>query len=386
MKGHIRQRSKNSWTVIVDMGKKMDGSRNQKSIAVPGGKRKAQQELNRILSELDKGVYVEPSKQSLDKYLNDWLLSVASTLALKTFSRYDEIIKRHIIPALGKIELQKLNGMHLESYYNLARISGRIDGKGGLSEQTLLHHHRVLARAMKRAERLKLRSGNPCLDIDAPKAVRHEIVPLNETQTIELLNAAANTRLYIPILVTVTTGLRLGELLALRWIDVDLDAPELAGNRTLQRISGHGLVVKDSPKTRSSRRKVALGSVTVEAFRNHLIGQNNERLLLGALWNDNGLVFPSDDGSYWGPDAVSHQFSNLAKKNGFALTFHGLRHTHATHLLRAGVDFKVASDRLGHSNIAITLDLYSHVLEDSRQEAANIIDGVFKKAFDEVEK
>lgn len=386
MKGHIRLRSKDTWALVIDLGKDADGKRRQKWVTVHGGKRKAQQELNRILSELDAGNYIEPSGQSLDKYLNDWLLSVEATIALKTYSRYEEIIKLHIIPALGKIELQKLNGLHLESYYNQARISGRLDGKGGLCGQTLLHHHRVLAKAMKRAERLKLRSGNPCLDIDAPKAIHHEIVPLNEIQTIGLLQAANNTRLYAPILVTVTTGLRLGEILALRWIDVELDIPELAVNRTLQRIKGHGLVVKESPKTRSSRRKVALSAVTVEALRTHLIGQKKEQLLLGVLWNDNGLVFPSEDGSYWGPDAVSHQFSNLAKKNGFALTFHGLRHTHATHLLRAGVDFKVTSDRLGHSNIAITLDLYSHVLEDSRQEAADIIDVVFKKAFAEVEK
>lgn len=380
MKGHIRQRGKNSWALVIDLGKGPDGKRRQKWHTVHGGKRKAEAELRRLLSELDNGTYVEPSAQSIGAYLTDWLTVIQPRLSPKTFARYDEIVRLHLIPAFGSIELQKLNGIHLETYYANARVSGRADGKGGLSEQTLLHHHRVLSKAMKRAVRLKLRAGNPCADIEAPKPIRKEVAVLNERQTMALLQAAAGSRLYAPVLVAVTTGLRLGELLALRWEDIDPDGAELSVYRTLQRVKKLGLIVKELPKTRTSRRKVALPPVTVNVLRTHLAEQKKERLRLGPLWEDSGLVFPAEDGSPWGPDSLSHQFSRLAHGAGFDLTFHGLRHTHATHLLRAGVSAKVASSRLGHSGIGITLDLYSHVLKDAQEEAASRIDAVFRDA------
>jgi integrase len=220
-------------------------------------------------------------------------------------------------------------------------------GRGGLSEQTLLHHHRVLSEALKRAERLKLRQGNPCADVQAPRPIRAEVRVLDEAQTMQLLQAAAGSRLYAPILVTVTTGLRLGELLVLRREDVDLDGAELAVNRTLQGVKGQDLI-RIRPRPRTSRRKVALPPVAVEVLRAHLVEQKKERLQIGQFWEDNGLVFPAEEDSPWGPDSLSHQFSKLAAKAGFALTFHGLRHTHAMHLLRAGIPPKVASARLGH--------------------------------------
>jgi integrase len=380
MKGHIRKRGADSYSLVIDIGKDNDGKRRQKWITFHGGKRAAQQELACILTELNSDKFVEPSQQTIDKYLLDWLSVIESKLSLKTFSRYQEIVKLHLIPAFGKIHLQKLNGLHVEAYYAKARVSGRVDGKGGLSEQTLLHHHRALSLAMKRAEKLKLRQGNPCTDIDAPKPVKQEVSVLNEQQTIQLLNEAKNTRLYMPMLVTVTTGLRLGELLALRWADIDFDAAELCINRTLQRIKGHGLILKDSPKTETSRRRVALPVSVLDELRKHSIEQEKTKRLLGSMWSDNGLVFPCEDGAFWGPDALSHQFSSFVKKHGFKLTFHGLRHTHATHLLRANVSPKIASDRLGHSCIKITMDLYSHVLKDSQHEAASRIDAVFSNA------
>lgn len=385
MKGHIRPRGKDTWALVIDLGKGPDGKRRQKWHTVKGGKRKAESELRRLLSELEAGNYIEPSSQTVEQYLTDWLTVVRPKVSPKTFVRYEEIARLHLIPAMGRIQLQKLNGTHIEAHYTQARISGRKDGKGGLSEQTLLHHHRVLSEALKRAVRLKLCPANPCADVEAPRPVRAEVAALDEAQTIKLLQEAAGTRLYAPILVTVTTGLRLGELLALRWEEVDLDAAELAVNRTLQRIKGMGLTVKESPKTRTSRRKVALPPVAVEVLRAHLVEQKKERLRLGALWNDNGLVFPAEEGSPWGPDCLSSQFSRLAAKAGFDLTFHGLRHTHATHLLRAGVPAKVASARLGHSGIAITLDLYSHVLKDAQEEAAGRIDAVFREAMKKAE-
>jgi integrase len=230
-----------------------------------------------------------------------------------------------------------------------------------LYERTLLHCHRVLHEAMKRAVSRKRIASNPCADVAAPKPKPSTVGVLDEKQTGKLLETAQGTRLHVPILVAVTTGLRLGELLGLAWDDVDLKAGRLSVRRTLQRLKGQGLVLKDFPKTKSGFRAVALPPLTVEALRRHRIQQRQEKMRLHLVWQEHGLVFPNELGEPWGPDSVSHQFGRLADSLGFAITFHSLRHSHATHLLRAGVHMKIASGRLGHSTIAITADLYSEM-------------------------
>jgi integrase len=165
--------------------------------------------------------------------------------------------------------------------------------------------------------------------------------------------------------------------LGLRWIDVDLDGRLLRVERTLQRIKGMGVSIKDTPKTKLSRRSIALPIVTVDALRSHLLEQKKERLGLGGLWNDHGLVFPWMDGSPWSPDALSHRFTDLAKSLGLSVTFHGRRHTHASHMLSENIHPKLASARLGHSSIGITMNLYSHVLPGEQKKVADAIDRSF---------
>lgn len=287
-------------------------------------------------------------------------------------------MRLHIKPVLGDIRLSRLTALHIESLYQEKRSSGRADGKaGGLSERTVLHIHRVLSESLKRAVRLKLLAHNPCLDVDAPKPVRKEVSALSEDQTGILLDAAKDTRLYALILAAVTTGLRLGELLGLKWDAVDLDGGVLQVRRSLMR-SGSGLVIVDTLKTKTSRRTVALPTVAVEALSQHRRDQLADKMRLRPVWQEHDLVFPYEDGSPWHPQSVQWYFKRLARRIGLDITFHGLRHSHATHLLRAGIHPKIASGRLGHSTIGITMDLYSHLLADAQSEAAEKIDAAIR--------
>ncbi len=378
MKGHIKKRG-NSWSIVIYLGRNTEGKRQYKWHTVSGTKKDAEREMHQLLVALGDGKYIEPNKLTVREYLYKWLELVKPKLTLKTYSRYEEICEKHLIPALGHHRLMKLNGLHIEDYYAQARESGRVDGKGGLSEQTLLHHHRVLKEALQKAVRLKQRSGNPADDVDTPKPRKNQVKVLDEEQTIKLLEAAG-TQLYTPILLTVTTGLRLGELLGLRWKDVK--GGKISVRQTLQRIKGHGLVLKDYPKSKSSARNVSLPSLALEVLKAHKVEQSKIRLLLGPDYRkDLDLVFPAWDGSPWSPDSVSHMFKRLAKKLGYHdITFHGLRHTHASHLLKQNVHMKIASERLGHSSINITMDLYSHLLDGMDDEAANKIDQALRAA------
>ncbi|MCP4377573.1 MAG: site-specific integrase [bacterium] len=183
----------------------------------------------------------------------------------------------------------------------------------------------------------------------------------------------------MPALLAVTTGLRRGEILGLRWSDVDLAAGTLTVQQSLEQIKD-GLRFK-SPKTHRSRRSLALPAMTVEALRSHRASQAEERLALGVAWEEHGLVCPRPAGAPWAPDTLSTAFAAFVRGSGMKpFRFHDLRHSHATHLLRAGVHPKVVSERLGHSSVGITLDTYSHVLPGMQQDAVRLIDVALKMA------
>ena len=377
MKGHIRKRGKSSWELVVDMGRDARGVRRQKFHTVRGTKRDAQRRLNEILHELDTGTYVEPQNMTVAEFLAKWLVHIETKVARKTCSRYAEICQRHLVPALGHLQLTKVQPLHIQEMYALALKAGRLDGKGGLSAQTVVHHHRVLREALGRAVKWRLLTRNPADAVDPPRPKTREMRALDEVETADLLRAAEGTRLYLPVLVAVTTGLRRGELLALRWRDIEGDI--LRVNRAVEQIKGHTSFKE--PKTSGAKRNIALPSITVEALRRHRAQQNKERLMLGLAYQDNGFVFCQPDGTLWLPDRFTAAFRRLqAKANIGGVRLHDLRHTHATQLLRQGIHPKIVSERLGHSSVGITLDTYSHVLPGMQAEAARKLDAALRLA------
>ena len=379
-KGHIRARGPGAWELKYDVGiDPLSGRRITKYRTVRGAKRDAQRELRAILTALDGSTYADPSKITVGQWLTQWLDEAQHAVARKTLERYREIVDCHLIPALGAIPLGKLQAVHVQGYYAQALTSGRRDGKGGLSAQTARHHDRVLNVALKRARSLRLISSNPVDDVSRPKVDHREIEVLEPDESAALLVAARDTRLFPIVFLTLGTGLRRGEVLGLRWSDVDLERRTLTVAQSLEQTRA-GLSFK-APKTRRSKRTIALSPSLVEELHGHRAKQAAERLALGLRRDPNGLVFTRIDGDPFWPDSVTKAFAKLITKAQVRrITFHGLRHTHATDLLRAGVHPKIASERLGHASISITMDTYSHALPGLQEDAAQRIDAALRAA------
>ncbi len=364
MRGTIRQRSKGSWQLIFDMGRDESGRRRQKFVTVRGTKAEADKCLREMLHRLETGSYVDPAKETVAGYLRRWLTDYAATnTAPKTLEGYNGIVRRYVAPAFGSVGLSKLSPQHVQGLYSsmLAR---------GLSPTTVLQTHRVLREALSHAVKWGLLARNVADAVDPPRKATRDMTPLDDTQSRRLLHALKGSRWEHPFTVALYTGLRRSELCGLRWQDVDLGHAALSVTRSLQRVAGKGLVEME-PKTRRSKRLVSLPSTAVGALQQQRVLQLEQRLLAGAAWHDTGHVFTNPDGTSLSPDGVSRAFSQIMAVLGLSgVRLHDLRHTHATLMLKMGVHPKIVSERLGHANIGITLDTYSHVLPGLQEAAA----------------
>jgi len=306
--------------------------------------------------------------------LQRWLVDYAEErVAGRTLQRYEGTIRNHLIPAFGALALQDLQPAAIQAYYRRMQRSGGLEGKA-LSPATVLQHHSILRCALSRAVRWGLLAANPADRADPPRVQAQCIRVLDEEETRKLLRALRGRTVYAPTLLAVGTGMRRGEILALRWSEVDLERGELAVVRSLEQ-TRHGLIFK-APKTRRSRRRIALPGFVVRGLRDHREHPPTPRCAGRSTAVDHGLVFPRADGSPWPPDSFSAEFARQLRLAGQPrIRFHDLRHTHASQLLRLGVHPKVVSERLGHASVGITLDTYSHLLPGMQAEAAARIEG-----------
>jgi integrase len=380
MKGCIYKRGERKWALVIDLPRDPSGKRRQKWHTVEGTKKEAERELTRLLHEMNTGGYVEPSKETVAQYLERWIKEYAKpSTSAKTCEDYEGLIRRQIAPALGHYPLDKLQPLHIQGAYREWGERGRKDGTGGLSAKTIRHCHTLLKEALEQAVRWQIISRNPVAVVPPPRLARTERPTLDAEGIGRVVAVAAGTKLHVPILLAVATGLRRGEILALRWQDVDLDAGVLFVNQSLEHTTG-SLRFK-TPKTSKSRRPVTLPAFLVEALVRHRAEQAEHRLLVGPSYQNHHLVVARDDGLPLHPDGFTHGFAKLVARAGVQkVRFHDLRHSHATQLLKGGVHPKVVSERLGHSGIGITLDLYSHVVPGMQEEVARQLDAALRSA------
>jgi integrase len=390
-RGSIVNRGPKRWAIVIELDRDGSTRRRQKWHAVKGTRLDAERERTRLLHQIDNSTYAEPTKMTVGAWLDRWLADHARpTVGARTLDGYTMIVEKYLKPRLGALVLAKLRPAHIAAYHGAMLADGRRRrpkghaGPLGLSARSVLHHHRVLGEALRRAVKLQLLAVNPCDAVDPPRPVMVEAKVLDGAGMAALLAAAEGMRLHVPILAALLTGLRRGELLGLAWSDVDLDRGTLRVRRSLQQVLGEPPFFKP-PKTDRGRRAVHLPVPLVEALRHHEVAQKAERLRLGDVYDNQDLVFPAADGRPWSPVAFTHAFVDLARRPGVPrVRFHDLRHSHATALLIAGIHPKVVSERLGHSTVNITLDLYSHVLpgldEDAAKRAGDALEAALGKA------
>jgi len=374
MRGHIRKRGKDSWEVRVDIGRDpTTGKRRQVSRTVRGRKRDAEALLASLISQHELGIDAPRGRQTVGDFLQHWLREYAKpNTAPKTFRRYEEIVRLHLTPVIGSMSLSKLRPSDIQAVH-------RKVAEKGLSARTALHCHRVLKEALQHAVKWQFLSLNPAHRVDAPRPQRHDMAAQRPDDLKRLLDAADKTRYGPLVTVALLTGLRMGELFGLRWLDVDLDDGILRVQQTCQWLSGEGFIFRQ-PKSHRSTRPVALSPDTVEILRVRRVSYLEERLAAGTAYEDSGLVFADALGRPLHPHTVWDGWRRIVKAADLPrLRFHDLRHAHASLLMAQGVHPKIVSERLGHSSVSITLDIYSHVAPNLQADAAAGLDTLLKR-------
>jgi integrase len=347
------------------------------SISVEDGKRKTfygktrkevQEQLKTALHQQQQGMLATGPQQKVGQFLIHWLEDVhKQSIRSRTYERYEEIVRLHLVPGIGHHQLQKLSPQHLQSFYTKKL-------EEGLSTTTVISFHNVLHKALETAVRWNLLPRNICDLVSPPRRKRFEIQPLGIEQVQQLLAAARGHRLEALFILALASGLRRGELIGLKWQDINFLAGMLQVRRILTRVPsklpGKGYVEAE-PKTEKGRRSILLPPFVIEALKQHRAKQLESKLKAGSAWQDHDYVFCTSIGTHLNPTRdILDQLKALLKKAGLPdIRFHDLRHSSATMLLGMGVHPKIVQEILGHSQISMTMDTYSHVLPTMQREA-----------------
>lgn len=387
--GSVYQRKDGKWVGEAVVGRRADGARLRRYV-YGNTREEVQAELRKLLYERDRGLLTDPGKQTVGDFLRAWLRDVAKpSVRQRTYERYELIIRRHLLPGIGSILLSKLTPQHVQNLYRRMMEAGLTS--------TTRQAHAILHKSLGQAAKWGLVPRNVADLVDPPKTAKKEFRVLTPEEAQRFLDAAEGDRFYALYVLAVMCGLREGELLGLKWEDVDLDRGVLQVKRQLQWVKAEEgkdidgkkrrtptKWVLTEPKSAKSRRVVTLPALAVAALKKHKACQTEERLRLGEAWQDLGLVFTTEAGTpVHKSNLFNRSFKPLLERAGLPkLRFHDLRHTCATILLARGIHPKLVQEQLGHSQISLTLDTYSHVLPALQKECAATMDGVFgtKKA------
>lgn len=377
--GTIVKRS-NRYSVVIDLGRDpTSGKRVRKWHSGFKTKREAEAARIEILGRVARGTFVDPSKQQVGAFLLDeWLPAKRSSIEASTADGYRATIERWIVPHLGAHAVQRLAASHLNAFYAMLLERG---GKGGrpLSPRSVRLTHSILRKALSDAVRWNMLPRNPADAADPPKQTASGAAQNVWTarQARAFIESVADDRLRVLWALAIATGMRRGELAGLRWCDVDLERAVLAVRQT--RTSVRYEVVTKAPKTASGSRVMSLDKGVVADLRQHKDRQAVERAGMGSAYEVNDLVFRREDGKGVHPELLSEWFRRRVADAGLpAMRFHDLRHLHATLGLAAGIHPLVMSQRLGHANVSITLDTYSHVIPQMDREAADVIGNMLR--------
>ncbi len=372
------------WGWVVDIPAP-DGKRKQIRRRNYRTKEEAKAALDELRTQARTSSLVLPDRILFGEYLKAWLAGLPATgKKATTLESYQRHLRLHVLSKpLAGVRLQQLTALHLDQLYSDLRAEGRVDGEGGLSGRTVQFVHGIISKALNDALRKRLVAVNVASAASAPsrsstKPPEPKIWTLEELQRFLEAPAVRSDRLYPMWRLAALTGMRRGELLGLRWQDVDFDHARVSVRQTV--VPVHGRATISDTKTHRSERTVDIDQVTLAELRRHQTRQKEERILLGPGYQDAGLVFAHPDGQMLSPKRVTEWFGRRAASAGVpAIRLHDLRHGVASHMIARGVPVKTVAERLGHSQVSFTMSAYQHVLPGQQAEAAqgfaDLIDG-----------
>jgi integrase len=382
MQGHIHKRIRNDkngkehtlWYVVVDVGIDRDGRRRQKWHGGYRTRREAEVARAKLVDDLHSGSYVTPGHTTLGEWVNDsWLPMTATRVKPTTLHSYRRNLEIHVLPTLGSKLLQQLTPTMLNTLY-AALASTQGSERGGLSPKTISYIHTIVHKALADAVDADRIARNIADRAKPPRPDRGAMPGIQSWDSDELrgfLEHVAGSRLDAIWRLAAMTGMRRGEVLGLRWSDLDLDSARLSVRQALVAV-GYD-VITSTPKSHNAR-VIDLDAETVRKLRRHRREQNDERVEWGADYHDQDLVVAKENGEPIHPHTFSQSFERIIQRAGLrAIRLHDLRHTHASLALKAGVPVKVVSERLGHDSPAFTLKQYAHVLPGMQAEAARTV-------------
>ncbi len=372
MRGHIVKRGKDSYSIKVSMGKDANtGKYKYQWTTVKGTKKEAEKRLSEMLHQLDNGTFMKPGRTTVADYLSKWLTDYAKVkLSPRGFERYRDIIRQHLIPAFGNLPLTQLKPEHLQKHYT-AKLND------GLSARTVRYHHAVIHKALQTALKWGLVSRNVADGVDLPPIRRTQMQTWDNDDITRFLKAAKESPYYALFYTALFTGMRRSELLGLAWQDVDFLYCQVSVTRSLHHLKD-GSYVFTQPKSIKSRRTIALSPSAILLLKEHKEKQELERTTMGKPLADDDLVFSTLEGKPLRPNTITRAWVTLAARAGVkVIRLHDARHTHASIMLKQGVHPKIVQERLGHSSIEMTLDIYSHVMPGLQEAAAERFDDLF---------
>ena len=357
------EKNKSVWLIRVQTrdGK---GKLRSRSATVRGNRTDADKKLTELLSEKDKGIITSPN-QTLDEFLDTWLLIVKPRLQSRTYQDYSELLTRYVRESLGKKKLDSIKAIHLQSLY------AEMQTEKKLSARVVRYTNTILKSAFGYAVKQDILFKNPAKMVELPKLIKREMVVLTKDEALRLLKESQKERLATLFSFLLATGCRPGEAIGLKWQDISFERNTVEIKRVVVWQRSGGSWEFCQPKTAKSRRTVPLPVSLVKEIKQHRIRQNKERLKLGSNWQNFDLVFPSQVGTPLTMGRITRVFQRIKTDAEITknLRLYDLRHSTASFLLQANVNPKVVSERLGHSTVVLTLDVYSHVLPTMQEEA-----------------
>jgi integrase len=358
--GSIYRRKDGLWVAALML-------QGKRAVKYSKTQREARDWLQETRIQVQSGLTFTAAQITVAQFFREWLINYKDSIRPKTYEQYKQIVNQYITPGIGAVKLKDLRPDQIQLFYTMQLRDGR-------SQRTVLLIHSVLHRALNQALSWRLIGHNPAEAVNRPKVPRKEMRVLNESQVITLINSAKGSRFETLFWVAVTTGLREGEILGLKWSDIDWVTRRLSVQRQVQRLKNQGSVFS-SPKSEAGERAVLLSMDTIKRLRGYHAVQSYEKLFAGDRWRENDLIFPSTVGTPLDQRNLYRNFKTILRQAELPeIRFHDLRHTAATLMLPQGINPKVVQERLGHADITLTLNTYSHVLPEMQEEAVQKLD------------